>query len=254
MSGRLRVARLGVLALVLALAACASPVAGGLDEPEADAVVTALSRNGVDATKENDRQFTGKFMISVSHDQAAHALAILASEDLPRPQPAGVLDAVGKGDLVPSADFERATLAAGLAGELEKTLEAVDGVLRARVHLNLPEQDPLRDAPPQKATASVLLTIRAGKNPIAEADVKKIVAGGSPSLSASDVEVVMIPRAAIDSSQTNLAYLGPIAVAPSSMRGLVTLLSIMLAMIAATTTAMLVFYMRSIRVRSRKKA
>lgn len=239
---------------VCLLAACASPVAGGLDEPEADAVMTALSRNGLEATKENDSQFAGKFMISVSHDQASRALAILASEDLPRPKPAGILDTVGKGDLVPSVDSERATYAAGLSGEFEKTLEAVDGVLRARVHLNLPDQDPLRDAPPQKSTASVLLTIRAGSKPIAVDEVKRIVAGGSPSLSASDVEVVMIPRAAALSSEANLAHLGPIAIAPSSMRSLVALLSIMLAMIAATTTAMLVFYMRSIRARPRKKA
>jgi type III secretion protein J len=249
-----RVARLGVLALASGLAACASPVAGGLDQPSADEVVSALSRNGVDATKEDDRQNTGKYVVSVNHDQASQALAILAAEDLPRPEPATILNSPGHGDLVPSADFERATLAAGLAGELEKTLEAVDGVLRARVHLNLPEPDPLRDQPTPKSTASVLLTIRAGSSPITEADVKKIVAGGSPSLSTSDVEVVIIPRAAASSSEANLAHLGPIATSPGSMRTLVTLLSILLAMLAATTTAMLVFYMRSIRVRPRKKA
>ncbi len=252
MSGRLRVARLAVVAL--GLVACSSPVAAGLDEPEADAVMVALGRAGVDASKENDSQITGKWMITAPHDQAPHALAVLASEDLPRPNPAGILDAVGKGELVPSADSERATYAAGLSGEFEKTLDAVDGVLRARVHLNLPEQDPLRGAPPQKASASVLITFRAGSNPIAIDDVKKIIAGGSPSLSASAVEVVMIPRAAMDSGNAHLAHLGPIAIAPSSMRSLVTLLSILLAMIAATTTAMLVFYMRSIRVRSKKQA
>jgi type III secretion protein J len=236
------------------LTACSSPVAGGLDEPEADTVLAALGRAGVEATKENDSQNSGRFTITVAHDQALHALAVLDSEGLPRPNPAGILDTVGKGDLVPSADSERATYAAGLSGEFEKTLEAVDGVLRARVHLNLPEPDPLRNAPPAKATASVLLTIRAGSNPIAADEVKKIVAGGSPSLSASDVEVVMIPRATAPSSEASLAHLGPIAIAPSSMRSLVTLLAGLLAMIAATTAAMLVFYTRWIRIRPRKKA
>jgi type III secretion protein J len=243
MPRRLRVARLAAaIAAMAVLAACSSPVAGGLDQPEADAVLAALGRAGMDANKENDSQNTGKFTITVAHDQALHALAVLDSEGLPRPNPAGILDTVGKGDLVPSPDSERATYAAGLSGEFEKTLEAVDGVLRARVHLNLPEPDPLRDAPAAKATASVLLTIRAGSNPIAEAEVQKIVAGGSPSLSASDVAVVMIPRAVALSSQAPRTGFPP---------GLV---AVLLAMIAATTTAMLVFYTRWIRVRPRKKA
>jgi type III secretion protein J len=252
MSGRLRAARLAVVAL--GLVACSSPVAAGLDEPEADAVMVALGRAGVDATKENDRQITGKWMITAPHDQAPHALAVLASEDLPRPSPAGILDTVGKSDLVPNADSERATYAAGLSGEFEKTLEAAPGVLRARVHLNLPEQDPLRDAPPQKATASVLITFRAGSNPIAIDDVKKIIAGGSPSLAVSAIEVVMIPRAVMDSSDANLAHLGPFAIAPGSLRSLETLLAILLATVAATTTAMLVFYTQLIRVRPKKQA
>ncbi|MEO8876807.1 MAG: hypothetical protein ABI461_14535, partial [Polyangiaceae bacterium] len=188
---------------------------------------------------------------------AARALAVLASEDLPHPHPAG-LEGIGKGDLVPSADAERAAYANGLSGEFEKTLEAVDGVLRARVHLNLPENEPFREAPVAKATASVLITYRAVDAkmaaPLPVEAVQKIVAAGTPSLAPADVVVVMLPRASASIEGGGLSHLGPIAVAHGSLRMLEMLLAALFAIAGLTTTAMLVFYTRSVRLRSRKRA
>jgi len=238
------------------LAACTSPVAGGLDESQADAVRTALSRAGIDADKDVDVANDGKFVVSVPRDDASRALSVLAAEDLPHPQPAG-LESIGKGELVPSADAERAAYAVGLSGELERTLEDVDGVLRARVHLNLPENEPFHDAAETKATASVLITFRAGgagAAPLSVEAVQRLIAGGAPALAPADVAVVMLPRAARPSSDRDLAHLGPIAVAHGSLRALELLLAGLLAIVAATTTAMLVFYTRSVRLRPRKRA
>src|SRR5580692_5072100 len=131
------------LALGFVVVGCMVPVAGGLDEGESNRIVTALDRAGIEATKEGDPAVEGKFRVTVVKDDAQRAILAMESEDLPRPHAPGVLDAVDKGALVPSAAQEHAELVAGMAGDLERTLEGIDGVLSARVHLNLPPIDPL---------------------------------------------------------------------------------------------------------------
>jgi type III secretion protein J len=227
------------LALFLALAACGVPVAGGLDETDANRIVVALDHAAIDATKEADPTVEGKFRVMVTRDDAARALVTMRSEDLPRPHATGVMDTVDKGALVPSAAQEHAELVAGIAGDLARTLEAVDGVLAARVHLNVAAPDPLRFGPPSKTTASVLLEHRGLTPPLTEADVARLVAGGVPDLALSDVAVVFVARApAPMAPDAELRHVGPIAVARGSMRLLqATLggLTLILASLAAAT-------------------
>jgi type III secretion protein J len=236
------------------LAACAVPVAAGLDEPEANRVVVALDRAKIDATKEIDPLGEGKFRVTVSRDDTARALAAMQEEQLPRAKAKGILDAVDKGALVPSEASEHAQLVAGLAGELERTLEGIDGVLAARVHLNVPQRDPLHEtvsgpgAP--KSTASVLIEHRGATPPLTSEAVQRLVAGGVTGLAPFDVAVVTVPRLAPAASrESDLAHVGPIAVARASVRPL-QLALVGLTLIAAAFAALtLVFYARIRRLR-----
>jgi type III secretion protein J len=237
--------------LALALAACSVPVAGGLDEGDANRMVIALDQVSVDATKEVDPAGEGKFRVVVARDDAARAIERLRDEGLPRPKPAGVLDALDKGALVPSRAAEHAQFVAGLAGDLERTLESVDGVLDARVHLNLPEADPLRDAPAAKATAAVLVEHRGATPPLPAADVQKLVAGGVGGLAPADVAVVLVPHAAPPPSEgARLAHVGPIAVAPASMRLLQLALVGLVLLVAALAATTLALYARLARLQA----
>ncbi len=131
------------------------PVAAGLDEGQANRVVVALDKAGVGADKETDPGTEGRFRVVVEKDDAPRAIAAMRDEDLPSPQVPGILDSMGKGSLVPSQLAEHAQFVAGLSGELERTLSAIDGVLGARVHLSLPDRDPLREGPRPKASSSI---------------------------------------------------------------------------------------------------
>src|SRR3954468_20714313 len=163
-----RGSRHGVFLLLAAFAmGCAVPVAAALDEPEANRVVVALDQSGIDAAKEADPTVEGKFRVMVARDDMGRALAAMREEELPRAKTRGVLDAADRGQLVPSQAAEHAQLVAGLGGELERTLSDVEGVLSARVHLNVPARDPLRDGPSAKTTASVLVEHRGATPPIA---------------------------------------------------------------------------------------
>lgn len=236
------------------LAGCAVPVAAGLDESDANRIVVALDRVKIEATKEIDPGVEGKFRVIVARDDAASALTAMQGEELPRPRPRGVLDAMDKGALVPSEAAEHAQLIAGLAGDLERTLEGVDGVLAARVHINVTAKDPLRDGPTAKATASVLLAHRGSTPPITIDSVQRLVAGGVAGLSPFDVAVVAVPRPAPPAQSLELAHVGPIAVAQSSMRALRLALIGLVVIVAALASTTLVLYMRLARLRAERDA
>jgi type III secretion protein J len=242
--------RAAALAFAVVLAGCAVPVAGGLDEPEANRVVVALDQAGIDAQKEADPAAEAKYRVMVPRDDSARALATMADEQLPRPKAHGVLDATNTGQLVPSQASEHAQLVAGLAGDLERTLSDAPGVLAARVHLNVPARDPLREGPAPKATASVLVEHRGLAPPMAAESIQRLVAGGAPGLAPADVTVVFVPRPArAGGSRVDMGHVGPIAVARGSVLMLKGALAALGAIVIALAAAALGLYSRLARLR-----
>lgn len=243
------------VALALALSGCAVPVAGALDEPDADRVVVALDQAGIDAAKEADPLSEGKYRVTVPRDDAARAIVTMRDEELPRKKPRGLLDAADRGQLVPSQAAEHAQLVGGLAGELERTLDGIDGVLSARVHLSLPPHEPLRDGAPAKATASVLVEHRGATPPLAPESIQRLVAGGAPGLAPADVAVVFVPRAGRPAmARSELSHVGPITVARSSMTTLKVALAGLVAVVLALAAATLALYARLARLRRERDA
>jgi type III secretion protein J len=240
-----RPAGLAGLACLALVAGCAVPVAGGLDEGDANRIVVALDRAAIDATKEADPAVEGKFRVMVTRDDASRALGTMRSESLPRPHAAGVLDSLDKGALVPSTTQEHAQLVSGMAGDLARTLEEVDGVLSARVHLNVAAPDPLRIGPAPRTTASVLLEHRGVTPPITESAVARLIAGGVPDLAIQDVAVVWVARPAPPpAAESELRHVGPIAVAQGSMRLLQLAIAGLLLVVTTLAAATLLLFTR----------
>jgi len=137
-----------------------------------------------------------------------------------------------------------AALVRGEAGEIERTLEMVDGVVSARVHVVLEEADPLAlDAgkPRAAARAAVLVKIAGGRPPLAELDVQKLVAGSVPGLDPRAVAVVTTPAPIPEAGARGpLASVGPFRVTPSSRAPLIALFGAALATIGALAGLLLV--------------
>lgn len=211
------------LALVLLAAAfvtaCSVPVATGLDDTDSNRVLVALEKSGVAAQKEQDPGSEGHWRVTVARDDAPAAVAILTQEGLPPPSTPGVLDALGKGSIVPSRTAEHAKLIAGTAGDLERSLLAVDGVLSARVHLAVPEKTAFFDEGKEPdPTASVLIRHSGATTPIAVRQVQRLVAGAVPGLEPDHVSVVETPSVALKRPpERELSRFGPITVTRSSM-------------------------------------
>lgn len=197
------------------LIGCSVPVAGGLDEPDANQAVAVLDRAGIDASKQRDPVSEGRYQIHVPRPDETPAIAILAEEDLPPKLRPGVLEALGQGGVVPSRLAERARWTAGVEGDLERSLRTMDRVLSARVHLAVPEGDTLGEeaSPP---TASVLIRHRGATPPLTNGEVQRLVSGAISGLHPEQVSVVTVPAPASSTRSVEFSHIGPLTLTKNS--------------------------------------
>lgn len=187
--------RAALAALAVALAGCArEELLHGLDERQANEVLVALDEGGVAATKAREDGAEERWRVDVDRGDGARAQRLLAERELPRARAPGVAEVFGKGSMVPTPTEEHALLLHALAGELARSVEALDGVVAARVHLGLRQPDPLRPDDRRAPRASVLVKCRAAACPAVRAlepGLRAMVAGAVDGLEPSAVAVVV---------------------------------------------------------------
>lgn len=196
--------RLPVLVLLgLGAAGCSARVQHGLDERQANEIQTVLLERGFRARKVVEDGRPPTWAVEVESSDGADAVRVLAELGLPRARPVGVRELLKPG-LVPDALEQHALLVEAQSGELARTLEAVDGVVSARVHLVRPQ--PTRTgvaSPPTKAAVYLRVRPAAAAHLRAMADeLRTLVAGsveglepGAVTLVASEVVSSVPPRA-----------------------------------------------------------
>lgn len=157
----------------------------GLADADKAAVADALQSAGI--VHAIDRS-TGA--VTVGEDDFHKARMMLAAQGLPKAAPSGdaMLGALPMGA---SRAVEGQTLRSAREADLARTIEAIDSVKVARIHLAMPEPSPfLRDQ--SAPAASVMLTLQTGRT-LAEAQVRAIghlVASSVPGLGADQVSIV----------------------------------------------------------------
>jgi type III secretion protein J len=184
-----------ILSLLLVAAGCGGDaLVHGVEEGPANQILVALDEAGIHAEKHRDEGGEGTWRVEVDGADAGRARRILAERELPRSRPPGFAEVFGKGSMVPTPTEERALYLHALSGELARSVEAIDGVIEARVHLALPAQDPLRAEPAPPGRAAVLVRARAGTRPRLEAlapGIQSLVAGAVAGLEPAAVSVVV---------------------------------------------------------------
>jgi type III secretion protein J len=225
------------------VAACSTNILHGLDERSANESTAALERAGIGAEKladEGAAPGAASYTVRVAHGDGTRAVDLLRALGLPHDKRRGYAETYGQPSLIPTPSEERARYLDATAGEIERTLETVDGIVSARVHLVLEESDPLAvDARPKSAArAAVLLKARPGAAPISVADVQKLVAGSVAGLDAAAVGVV-ITAAADPAATAALAPLGPLRITPGTRPLLVGALAIGLLLLAILAVLLL---------------
>ncbi len=199
-------------------AGCDARLASHLTEDEANEILVALHGAGVDADKEPARGARGeaRYDVEVPEGDVGRALSVLAAAELPRREEAGLDAAFGEGGLVPTATEERARFVAALSGELARTLERIDGVVDARVHVAIPERrETLLDDAPPAARASVLVKHRADRPAPDVESIRAIVAGAVQGMDPDSVAVLAM-AAEPPPAAPSFEHVGPIAVSSGS--------------------------------------
>jgi type III secretion protein J len=185
----------GLALLLVILGGCSrEPILHALDERQANQVLTALDESGLAGSKRRDEATESGWMVEVPASEAVRARRILSERELPRPEMGGFASVFSRGSIVPTPGEERARLLQALAGELSRSVEAVDGVVEARVHLALPPEDPLRAGPVPPPRGAVLVKVRPGARPRVEPlspGIRSLVAGAVAGLDPAQVAVVL---------------------------------------------------------------
>jgi type III secretion protein J len=213
-----------VVAFAASVVACAEvPVVQNVPEREANRVVATLDQAGIasqKAAEESSGSGGPSFRVSVGADEVARAVAILNAGGLPRHEEPGFAETYGQASLVQTASEERARAAQSVAGELARTLERIDGVLDARVHIAFPDARdvPLDNAAVVHPSASVLVRYAGARAPYEDDSLRRLVAGAVNGMRAEDVAIVGLSRPLPPSTtEARLAWVGPIAVSRGSL-------------------------------------
>lgn len=178
--------------LLLQLAACGSRVEllKDVSEAEANEALAVLLQAGISAGKLPGKE--GVVSLDVEQSQVARAITILNAEGLPHERYAKMGDVFRKEGLISSPLEERARYLWALSQELSATVSQIDGVIKARVHVVLPERSSGGD-PAMPSSAAVFIKHKAGYNlDDAIPQVKRLVSNSIPGLSADKVTVVML--------------------------------------------------------------
>lgn len=175
-----------------------APLFQGLAEADKAAVADALQASGIDYTLD-----AGTGALSVDAGKVHEARMLLAGQGLPKAMPSGdaVIASLPMGS---SRAVEGETLRGAREADLARTIEAIDAVKTARVHLAMPEPSVfVREA--REPAASVMLTLQQGRS-LSEAQVRAIrhlVASSVPGLAADSVSVIDQSGALISSPTGN---------------------------------------------------
>lgn len=162
---------LGVAALAAGLwwylqSPASVPVFQGLAEQDKSAVAETLQGAGISYSLDSA---SGTLM--VPQDQLHQARMLLAAQGLPKAAPAGdaIIAAMPMGS---SRAVEGETLRGAREADLARTIEAIDAVESARIHLATPQPSAfVRDA--IAPSASVMLTLRGGRT-LSDSQVQSI--------------------------------------------------------------------------------
>lgn len=182
---------IALLTCALVLTACNVVLYDDLDQKQANEIVATLFRQGIPAERSVSKN--GRYAVTVDEGRFAEAMAILNDNGLPKQEFTSLGEVFKNDGIVSSPVQERAQMIHALSQELARTISDIDGVLSSRVHLVLPENDPLRQ---QLIPSSASVFIRhASSAKIANLipQVKMLVANGVAGLSYDKVSVVLVP-------------------------------------------------------------
>ena len=149
-----RVIMVAVLATMMTGCDKQSTLHSGLEERQANLVMAALLDAGIQCQKTPGEE--GSWNVLCSESKFAEAVNLLERQGLPQRAHQGIGEVFKKTGMISSPSEERIRFMDALAQDLSKTISMIDGVIDARVHVVLPENDPFaRNTLPSSAAVAI---------------------------------------------------------------------------------------------------
>jgi type III secretion protein J len=178
--------------MCLSLTGCSNQeIYSKLTEQQANEMVALLRGSGLSAEK--SAQEGGQFSINTAASDFSQAVQILKTNGYPKEAHESMGQVFKKEGFVSSPLEERARLTYALSQEIGNTISSIDGVLMARVHVAVPEKDPLAENA-KPASASVFIKHRAGMDLTSKlGQIKGLVVNAIEGLPYDNVTVALFP-------------------------------------------------------------
>ncbi|UOG93547.1 MAG: type III secretion inner membrane ring lipoprotein SctJ [Candidatus Thiothrix sulfatifontis] len=177
---------------LLLLTGCKTELYSNLIESDVNSMLSILLNNKVTAEKTFDKK-AGTYFLHVEESQIPQAVQLLKQHGYPKEKIATVGELFKKEGLISSPLEERTRFIFALSQSVQETLSQIDGVLVARVHVVLPENNPL-DKEIKPSSASVFIKYNpAYRLEDMKSDIKLIVEKSIEGLTYDKVSVVMVP-------------------------------------------------------------
>jgi flagellar M-ring protein FliF len=156
----------------------------GLDATDLNQVSIALAEGGMNFQVGSDGT-----SLSVPVGQTGKARLFLAERGLPNSNNAGyeLFDNVGSLGL--TSFMQEVTRVRALEGEIGRTIQTIDGISSARVHIVMADRGSFRQAE-QKPTASVMIRASQSAGRTSAASIRHLVASAVPGLNIDDVTIL----------------------------------------------------------------
>lgn len=181
-----------VLSVLMLLSACRTELFSQLNERDANDMLTVLRRTGLEVDKSLSNGGKG-WSIFVDDKHVVQAMTVLRENGLPKVNHTSLGDLFRKDSMVSSPTEDRVRFLHGVSQELSETLTRIDGVVSARVHIVLPENDPrVRNATPSSAAVFIK------HHPLVNIDtlvppIRQLVARSIEGLELDRVSVTLVP-------------------------------------------------------------
>jgi len=191
-----------ILCGLLLLTGCQMELYSSLPENDVNDMLAILLRNGIDSEKVPHKK-NGTFAINVKKSEMPKAIGLLKQHGFPKEKFVTVQELFKKDGLISSPLEERVRFIYALSQDVQETLSRIDGVVTARVHIVLPENNPFANNV-RPSSASVFIKYLSGANvKNIKSDIKMIVEKSIEGLSYDKVSVVMLPaQATLSDTQT----------------------------------------------------
>jgi type III secretion protein J len=188
--------RAAILLLLVALSACKTELYTGLNEREANRMVAVLLDQGIPADRR--RVEDGTMTVFVEQRQFSEAVNLLRSHGLPQVAHATLAEVFQDDGLVSSPMAEKARMIFALGEELSRTISDIDGVLSARVHIVLPNDEGLKASRTPSSASVFVRHDRAVDLQEQLPQIKMLVANSVEGLKYELVSVVLFPVVVAD--------------------------------------------------------